>query len=418
MRKQKLSATLSMRWIAMLTIFAGTLFPAVRAAAQTESVLINLNMNSAIGGDCQAGLISDAAGNLYGATVGGGPGNGGTVFELSPNENGSWTAKVLHHFLSGVDDGDNPHGTLAFDPAGNLYGTTFYGGASNNGTVFELIPQSNGNWKEKQLHAFTATNGDGQNPQEGVTLDSAGNVYGTTYYGGTQGYGMIFQLSPQSNGGWKEKIVHDFNDNGVDGLYPYAGLALDASGNLYGATQSGGAAGAGTIFRFVPKAGGWSQEILHDFPYDNGVDGYSPQGAPIFDASGNLYGTTSEGGASDRGTVFELLPQSGGGWTEEILHNFADNGVDGYYPYASLVFDASGNLYGTSVPGGAYGDGAVFKLEPMAGGGWSENTVYSFAKAGGIYPSAALIVDAAGNLYGTTDEGGVHRNGTVFEIKP
>jgi uncharacterized repeat protein (TIGR03803 family) len=403
----------------VLTIFAGALLPAVRAAAQTESVLINLNLSSAIGGDCQAGLIFDAAGNLYGATVTGGAGNGGTVFELSPTENGNWTGKVLHAFLSGVDDGDNPHGTLAFDAAGNLYGTTANGGASNNGTVFELLPQSNGSWKEKQLHSFSATNGDGQNPQAGVTLDSAGNVYGTTYYGGAHGYGMIFELSPQSNGAWKEKNVHSFNDNGVDGLYPYAGLTLDASGNLYGAAISGGAAGAGTIFKFVPKAaGGWAEEILHDFPYDNGVDGYSPQGAPILDASGNLYGTTSEGGASDHGTAFELLPQAGGGWREEILHNFADNGVDGYYPYAGLVFDASGNLYGTTIPGGAYGDGTVFKLEPAAGGGWTENTVYSFARAGGIYPSAALIVDATGNLYGTTDGGGVHGYGTVFEIKP
>ena len=171
-----------------------------------KSVLLNLNVSSGIGGNSLAGLIFDRAGNLYGATASGGSGNGGSVFELSPNGSGSWTVTLLHAFLSAPTDGDTPRGTLIIDAAGNLYGTTYYGGATNNGMVFELMPQSNGTWKEKQLHSFSGVNGDGATPQANLVLDSAGNIYGTTFYGGSSGGGIVFELSPTAVAATRKKF--------------------------------------------------------------------------------------------------------------------------------------------------------------------------------------------------------------------
>jgi len=404
-----------------LAISALTLFTtATRAAAQQESVLLDLTYNGGVGGDPQAGLIKDAAGNLYGTTAFGGPRSGGAVFELTPTQGGTWTLKLLHAFISGIHDGQRPQAGLTLDAAGNLYGTTYWGGAYTTlgGTVFELLPQAGGGWKEKQLHSFGGASEDGLNPQAGVIFDPAGNLYGTTMSGGAYNLGTVFELIPQSGGGWKEKLLHTFQNNGTDGFVLLAGLTFDAHGNLYGATAIGGAYDAGTVFELMPTPHGpWREKILHNF--NRTGDGNFPYGTLIFDAAGNLYGTTTQGGSYGWGTVFELTPGAGGNWTETVLHNFNNDAIGGYYPYSSLIFDAAGNLYGTTEAGGTYEGGTVFELT-AAGGNWTETVLHSFNNNGsdGYLPLGSLILDDAGNLYGTTDEGGTTGYGTVFEVTP
>jgi uncharacterized repeat protein (TIGR03803 family) len=425
-----------------LVIFAMTLLvPGTRAAAQQEKVLHNFSNNGKDGSAPQAGLVFDAAGNLYGTTSQGGGGvcgeYCGTVFELTPKTGGGWTERVLHIF--NITDGQGPGGGLTFDGAGNLYGTTGVGGAYGVGTVFELSHMADGRWAEGVLHSFNSNGKDGVAPAGGLIFDASGNLYGTTVNGGTHGNaGTVFELSPKAGGGWTERILHSFGSNSVDGGAPAAGVILDAGGNLYGTTQAGGISNSGTVFELSPAAGGgWKEKILHYF--DSGVnDGRNPYGnGLILDAAGNLYGTTMEGGASGEGTVFQLSPNAGGGWTETLLHSFNnDNGTDGYYPSGGLIFDAAGNLYGMSYYGGPgsctqngggsiVGCGTVFKLTPAAGGTWTETLLHSFLDNGtdGYVPQGNLIFDAAGNLYGATINGGSGTGcawtcGTVFGIKP
>jgi len=414
--------------MAALAIFTATLFVASAWAATLEKVLHNFNSNGTDGANPYAGLIFDAAGNLYGTTYLGGTGSClfsgsgcGTVFELSPNGTGGWTEQVLHTFNHNGTDGIEPSAGLIFDGAGNLYGTTNGGGTQGVGTVFELSPNGHGGWTETVLYNFSGYP-DGAYPYAGLIFDAVGNLYGTTEYGGTYskcygGCGTVFVLTPAAGGGWTETVLLSFNDHG--GAYPAASLILDASGNLYGTTYEGGAFGVGTAFELTPQTGGgWKEKVLHDFN-NNGKDGYYPEAGLIFDATGNLYGTTYGGGADNVGAVFRLTRKASGGWAEKILHDFNDNGKDGAYPAAGLIVDASGNLYGTTY-GGAFGLGTAFELTPKAGGGWTEKILHRFNDNGkdGNHPQASLVFDASGNLYGTTYDGGVYGDGTVFEITP
>ena len=224
-----------------------------------------------------------------------------------------------------------------------------------------------------------------------------------------------------------EKKLHNFIRNGTDGIYPSAGLIFDTDGNLYGTTYGGGDYYRGTVFEMTPNgSGGWTEKKLHNF--GNGTDGANPQDDLIFDAAGNLYGTTGEGGSNacggpGCGTAFELMSDGGGTWTEKRLHNFG-NGTDGVYPYGALIFDADGNLYGTTYGGGSnactgFGCGVAFEMTPNGSGGWTEKKLHNFGSGtDGANPSASLIFDAEGNLYGTTTYGGSHNGGTVFEITP
>jgi uncharacterized repeat protein (TIGR03803 family) len=277
-------------------------------------VLHNFNFNGVDGVNPQAGLIFDGSGNLYGTTHGGGPENNGAVFELTPAAGGGWTEKVLHRFNNNNTgrDGFYPEARVIFDASGNLYGTTSGGGAHTWGTVFELTPTAGGRWTEKVLHSFPANANDGVRPQAGLVFDSYGNLYGTTFIGGAYGFGMVFELTPTVGGSWTEKVVYNFTSL-TDGTYPEAGLTFDASGNLYGTTSSGGTSsgctfGCGTVFELIPTVRGtWTKNVLHTFN-NNGTDGYYPQAGLLFDAAGNLYGTTEDGGALGVGTVFEITP--------------------------------------------------------------------------------------------------------------
>jgi len=410
--------------IMTLVVVSGFLATAAPAfAASKEKVLHSFNGKD---GNGPAGLIFDGSGNLYGTTSVGGKYDYGTVFELSPKTGGGWTETVLHNFDYNHKDGTLPEPSLIFDRSGNLYGTTDLGGKYEYGTAFELSPKAGGGWAETVLHSFNHNGKDGTYPYAGLIVDANGNLYGTTWEGGKSspecktGCGTVFELSPKTRGGWTETILHSFNDK--DGVLPEASLIFDASGNLYGTTFLGGKDGAGTVFELSPKTGGdWTETILHIF--GEGSDGVYPVTSLIFDASGNLYSTTFLGGNYGYGTVFELSPKTGGGWTETILHNFNNGGNGGYIPFAALILDASGNLYGATSAGGKYGSngagGTVFELSPKTGGGWTETVLHSFGNGtDGNSPASALIFDSSGNLYGTTSGGGEYGNGTVFEVSP
>ncbi len=427
MRGKRLSIGLR----ATLAIFTVVLFVTITWAATHETVLHNFNIDGRDGYGPGASLMLDAAGNLYGTTAEGGIYNCngrtcGIVFELTPVAGGGWTEKVLHNFNG--TDGNFPMASLIADAVGNLYGTTFMGGTYGYGTVFELTrgPSAVG-WTEKVLHSFNGT--DGAGPYSGLIRDAAGNLYGTTQEGGTysgiyctSGCGTVFELIPTVGGGWTQKVLHSFN--GTDGYDPEASLIFDAAGNLYGTTAEGTTHGCGAVFELTPTGGGgWTEIVLHSFV---NTDGCQPFAGLIFDVVGNLYGTAVYGGIYGRGTVFELTPAAGGGWTETVLHNF--NETDGTFPFSGLIFDAAGNLYGTTFLGGdftCYGRscGTVFELtrSPNAlRGGWTETVLHSFNGTDGSGPNG-LIMDAAGNLFGTTQGGGTGYYcpsgcGTVFEI--
>jgi uncharacterized repeat protein (TIGR03803 family) len=421
MRNERFATALT----TVLTIFAATLFAVTtRAAAQTETVLYNFNSSARSSTTPIAGLIFDSAGNLYGTASQGGAYGSGTVFELIPKAGGGWTEKNLHNFGADRDDGNDPYASLIFDAAGNLYGTTHGGGVFTLGTVFELSPGPGGGWTEKILYNFKNLGNGGSDA--GLTLDAAGNLYGTELQGGAYGFGMVFELSPTSSGRWTETVLHQFGTG--DAHYPIAGVIFDGAGNLYGTTSQGGNYDQGAVFELSPKAGGgWTEKILHHFNPSNGSDGGVPYSTLIFDTAGNLYGTTSVGGPSGSGTVFELTPAPNGSWTETILHDFSGPPSDGTFPYARLMFDGAGNLYGTTINGGPSNNcGTVFELSPMPGGSWTENILHEFddysnssSKDGcGPMGVGGVVFDALGNLYGTTLAGGTYGQGTVFEIKP
>jgi uncharacterized repeat protein (TIGR03803 family) len=361
-------------------------------------------------------LVLDQGGNLYGTTRLGGAQNNGTVFELSHSSK-RWKETVLHSFAGG-NDGSQPWAGLALDSAGNLYGTTAFGGTHNAGTAFELSP-SHGTWTKTTLYAFS-NGADGGYPVFGsLIFDKQGNLYGTAQTGGKHGVGTIFKLSP-SNGRWKETVLYNFT-GGNDGYYPGYNLVFDGKGNLYG-TTGGGGSNYGIVYELSPHSSGkWTYSVLYTFPLNGWDQGAYIEAGVILDDKGNIYGETIEGNPSGNGVVFELTKNSDGSWSETVLHAF-DLG-DGSGPIGGLTFDTQGNLYGATQYGGdgscTYpGCGEVFKLTP-SNGGWTESTVYAF-KGGsdGSNPWAGVILDSNGNVFGTTISGGTSNAGTVFEIKP
>jgi uncharacterized repeat protein (TIGR03803 family) len=337
-----------------------------------------------------------------------------TAIVLLPG--GAWgasTENVLYTF-QGTND-CQPYGSLILDPDGNLYGTT-YGGHGLTGEVYEVTRSGSG-WTETTLHTFTG-GGDGLNPVTGLVRDQAGNLYGTTPVGGGPNRGVVYELSPNGSG-WTETVLYAFS-GGNDGAIPYSGLILDPSGNLYGATSQGGAGGNGVVFKLTRGSSGWTESVLYAFT--GGNDGGWPQGNLLFDPAGNLYGTTTQGGAGGWGTAFKLTPGAGGAWTETSLHGFTD-GNDGVQPQAGVIRDRSGLLYGTA-SGGSGSAGVVFQLRPYPSvtptvlGGWADKTVYSFTGGSdGNGPDTGVILDPVGNLDGAAAEGGSGW-GVVYQLVP
>ncbi len=358
--------------------------------------------NGANGANPEAGLIMDGSGNLYGTANIGGANGQGTVFELAK---GSDTITVLASFNGNAG---NPQTGLVIDQSGNLYGTTI--DANDPGTIFEL---AKGSSTITTLASFNGTNG--QNPDGSLFMDQSGNLYGTTMYGGPgytgglSGIGVIFELA---KGSGTITDLASFPDSLADGAYPH-GIVMSSSGTLYGTTQAGGADDFGTLFELAKG----SSTITTALPFTNltGTDSFA---GLVMDGSGNLYGTTVEGGAGGFGTVFELAKGSS---TITILASFDGDGTDGQNPKAALIMDSGGNLYGTAIGGGANNDGTVFEL---AKGSSTLTTLASFNGSNGSEPLAALIMDSSGNLYGTTEGGGVGLqndqggDGSVFELLP
>ena len=392
----------------MAIVFLLTILVTQSARAQTYTVLHNFTGDD--GYLPASTLVFDRTGNLYGTTQASYPGDG-TVFQLRHIGSG-WVLNTLHRFTGSGGDGDgaNPvdYGGLAFGPDGTLYGTTVGGGLVRGGvtlgTTFRIQPPASScrasqcPWLETVLYEFAGPPNDGEDPTGNVVFDSAGNIYGTTQ--ALTGPATVFKMT-YSSGGWTESVIP------TSYLDPYAGVVLDSSGNLYGSSAYGG---DGSIFQLVPSVSGWTQNILHVF---TGSDGTTPIGGVILDQSGNLYGSTSHGGALGGGTVFELS-FSGGTWTLNTLYNFSGGGG----PQSSLTMDAAGNLYGTTERSGN-GVGSVFRLS-RSGDGWTFTDLHDFSVIGngGTSPIGGVTLDASGNLYGTTSEGGTNGAGLVWEITP
>jgi uncharacterized repeat protein (TIGR03803 family) len=390
----------------MFVSYCGILFlSAAQKRAQTATILYSFGGSPTDGSIPYAGLTyvgtSAKRGYLYGLAYSGGTRGGGTAYKISTT--GQY--QVIYNFGSQPGDGCcpvDPGGLLA--SGGKLYGTTLAGGVGDQaaGTVFELTPQGN----EKTLYTFTDTGSPGDIGflSAGVAIDKQGNLYGSSSFGGAFGYGAVFQLNPAG----EEKLLWSFGGDSGDGQNP-GGVVLDRNGNVYGTTQAGGDSGNGTVFE-ITAAG--DEKVLYSFqgPPNDGATPYSP---PIFDGKGNLFGTTYGGGkfcGAGCGTVFKLSPQG----SESVLWNFGQPG-DGTGPYASLIFDSTGNLYGTTSEGGSAANcGTVFELTPNG----TEKVLYAFGNSpDGCVPSG-VVFDASGNFYGTTSFGGAHGGGTVFKIVP
>ena len=292
-------------------------------------------------------------GSLIGTSVWGGAEGCacGTIFKLTPSPPPPRTAltpwhEVLLHQFSDFTDGSNPTGSLVFDHADNLYGTTNNGGSTNGGTVYELT-QSGGSWTLTDIHVFAPIS-DGFNPEGGVVMDASGNLYGTTEYGGSNDDGTVFELSPSENG-WTEHILYSFQ-NESDGGHPGTSLTLDQAGNLYGTAGP-------VLFELTPSTGGnWSFNVI----YNLGTQSRSATGMTL-DNAGNLYGTTFTGGSHGAGSVFELM-RSGDRWTYVDLYDYT--GPDGRQPDGNLLIDEDGNLFGTTLYGGTNDLGEVFEFVP------------------------------------------------------
>jgi uncharacterized repeat protein (TIGR03803 family) len=362
----------------------------------------------------EAALIGDANGALYGTTINGGDlrcfKGCGTVFKLTPS--GSRYQESIIYSFHGTPDGFNPAAGLITDSSGSLYGTTVNGGTNDWGSVFKLTPTEQG-YVESTIYSFTG-DPNGSHPLASLFEDKTGALYGTAEDYGPTIYGIVFKLTP-SGGGYTFRVLHAFHF-GWDGAYPGASLIGDGTGAIFGTTESGGAKadGNGTVFKLTPIGNGYNFNILYTFT--GGSDGATPRAALLADA-GSLYGTTENGGAAGKGTVFKLTP-SGSGYIESVLHSF-EGGADGHHPVAPLITDSTGSLYGTTE--GVYNAqrfGTAFKLMP-SGNGYDYSVLHLFeGGADGGIVDASLIEDDIGRLYGTTYVGGTVGLGTVYRLAP
>lgn len=388
-------------------LIAFLILSATSLVASSKYVLLYSFTGGTDGNEPEAGVVLDSAGNAYGTTCAGGLYGQGVAYELSPGTGGTWTESVLYNF--GADsDGACPESSLIFDAAGNLYGTTYNGGLYGVGTVFELMHDSQG-WVETVIHNFGSSKVDGTHPISGVTFDQAGNLYGTTLEGGYPGWGTVYTLT-QSGSSWTERIIYAFSP-GKYGVNPFGGVTFDSSGNLYGTTAAGGSYAYGNVFKLTKSGNMWLWSAIYSFKGED--DGGSAYATPVFDALGNLYGTTIYRGAADAGTVYRLQP-FGNGWNFLLLHTF--NGKDGQNPDVGVAVDALSNVYGTT-QAGTGNSGTVFELSVNGQGAWTEKVLHSFTNgADGGAPSSVPALDSQGNLFGTASTGGKFNSGTVFEV--
>jgi len=409
-------------------IFATAIF----AHAQTFTVLHNFTDGND-GAAPEATLTLDAAGNLFGTASEGGVRSYnncydygcGAVFELKRTHSGFIFYTI--YLYQGHSDGYEPEAPVTIAHDGTLYTSVAVGGSSptNCGAIVRLQPPAHTcasfscSWRKTEVYGFQGP--DGCDPSGPVVFDQAGNLYGTTLNEDGQGWGNVWQLSPTQGGGWTESVVHNFAFQNGDGIFPEdGGVTLDSAGNLYGTASGGGdlnctpGYGCGLVFKLTHSGSQWIESDVYNF--ENGTDGAYPVAGVIFDAAGNLYGGTSTGGSGSGGTVFELSPPGGGGyWNFTLLRSLVSYQTEPGV-LSNLTMDAAGNIYGTTRTGGAYDEGTLFKLTPSAGG-WTYSTLHDFSCAtDGCGPWGGVTIDSAGNIYGTAGGGGAHGWGTVWEI--
>lgn len=389
--------------LALSTSFTGFANAGDRLAGADRTgkfeVLYSFGANSTDAAYPYAGVTLEKDGTLLGTTYIGGANNAGAVFKLAPD--GAET--VLYSFCaqSKCADGQTPYGGLIVDGTGNIFGTTYLGGSgAADGTVYKLAPDGT----ETVLHSFQGGR-DGIIPDAALKADKKGNLYGTTASGGLHSIGTVFEVASDGT----ESILHAFAGAPNDGAQTYSNLVADKQGNFYGTTYIGGANNFGTLFKLAPDG---TETVLYSFcALSNCADGESPYPGLIMDKAGNLYGTTNRGGANIYyGTVFKFAPDG----TETVLHSFA-GGSDGSFPYGGLVADRKGDLYGMTWEGGSAGGGIVFKVAQDG----TETVLHTFTGTtnDGAYPYDAPILDKAGSLYGTTYGGGSNYKGVVFKLK-
>ena len=392
-------------------IFLAVFLATLAAHAQTYRVLHGFS-GGGDGGDPLTGLTLDGGGNLYGTAYSGGTNSpAGTVFKLKRSGSG-WLITPLYEFSAAGGGGANPGGGVIFGPDGSLYGTASTGGAGF-GAVYKLQPPPSAcktsicYWTQTVLYRFAAGT-DGHQPTGNLIFDPAGNIYGTTQAGGAFGYGTVYKLT-KSGSNWTESVLYSFA-SGQDGNQPTDGVVLDSAGNLFGTTPYGGTnhcqGGCGIVFELTPSGGGWTEHILYSFA--GMPDAQRPYAGLIIDSVGDLFGASYEGGTNGGGSVFEVSP-AGGSWSFSVLYNLtgSNNG-----PFARPTMDSSGNLYDTTII-----PSTIFKLSP-SGGGWTYTDLHDFSGDDGSYPRGSVAVDGAGNLYGTTSMGGANGQGTAWELAP
>jgi uncharacterized repeat protein (TIGR03803 family) len=377
----------------------------------------------------RGGLAVGLYGSLFGTTTRGGNlgcpaerSSCGTVYIMSNTDSG-YIHFPLYRFCKEPNcaDGALPYADVTFDRKHAMFGTTYQGGANNSGVVFKLTPRKDGLYKESVLYSFCPQVGceDGSNPRSTLILDSSGAIYGTTLYGGSKNGGVVFKLTSSSSG-YTETVLHAFT--GADGLYPEAGVVADAGGALFGTTASGGGSGCdtgcGVVFKLTPNGSQYTETVLHEFA--GGDDGTDPYAGLLLDKHGNLFGVTAEGGGTGCsgigcGVVFEMK-HAGTAYSESVLHAFA--GTDGSAPDATLAFGKRGELYGTTSSGGLYRKGTVFAMKP-ADSSYEFRSLYSFCKlkrcADGETPLGG-VVPYRQTIYGTTWQGGKKGAGTVYVL--
>jgi uncharacterized repeat protein (TIGR03803 family) len=413
--KQFFQSAFSIFIVAIFAIFTAIALLAAAVPASSTKLIYGF-AGGKDGEYLDTDLVIDSAGNLYGSSVQGGDFGSGTVFELSPSGS-SWTHTVLYSFTGGADGGE-PYKGVTLDSKGNIYGTAVTGGSGSCeggcGVAFELT-KSGGTWTQAVIHSFTGGN-DGSGPGSGLAIDSHGNLYGMTPTGGAYGLGVVYQVHPETNGQWQLNVLHAFT-GGDDGSSGSAGrLIFDSAGNLYGVTTVGGAHGDGVVFEITHNQSTWT--LLPLYAFRDQPDGALPYGGLIFDQAGSLYGTTYYAGVHDVGTVYKLT-HAHGAWSETVLYSFK-GGSDGSSPISTLVMDKSGNLYGTTSDGGtSCACGVIFKLAPNGNGTYTESVPYRFPGTPGAgFAYNGMVGDSSGNFYGATTHGGTSNDGAIYKFTP
>ena len=428
--------------ILLLATGVRLVFPPDVAAASSGKIIYSFG-GGTDGAYPESDLIMDAAGNLYGTTNRGGTGcygtGCGTVFELVRTKDG-WKHQVLYSFAGGTNDGADPTAGLVFDSAGNLYGTTAGGGGSNCdgggcGTVFKLARNSQGGWSESVLFSFTGTDSDGWSPNSDLIFDTQGNLYGTADGGTGMGFcggelwgevwcGIVFKLTPNSDGTWKEATIYDFQ-GAPDAAVPVGPIILDTDGSFYGATEYGGTgpcvlghdeynppAGCGALYKLTPSGGGWTETVIYSFLRGQGSK--NPSGGLIVEKPDLVLGTSLHGG--DGVGAFFQIAQTKKGWEQTVLYRFYGD-PDGENPVGRLAMGREDNLFGVTVGGGANGTGTVFELERTTRG-WKERVLFNLSSTYG-FPQAGPVVGSQGDIYGTLS--GYYDSGllgAVYEVVP